>query len=142
MYSTARFTLVNSVEKNVEHLVRHRREFVAPFGEDPVRCHLIKRAEEYLRHDVRVQISAKDARALSFFEGRPNEREILRKTSRRKLLHKLRRAAQLNLENNRQIAIGAESLEMQRRDAAQFFLWIRDPLDAFPRRVERFFNAA
>src|SRR6185295_12941345 len=108
MYSTACFTLVNSVKKNVEHLVRHWREFVATFGENPVRRHFIQRAEEYFRDNVRVQISAKNSGALSLFKRRTNQREILCKTSRGKLLHKLRRAAQLNLENDSEIAIGAE----------------------------------
>src|ERR1041385_8723130 len=142
MYSTARFTLVNPVEKNVEHLVRHRREFVATPRKNPVRRHFVQCAEEYLRDDVRLQISAKDAGALSLFECRTNQREILSETSRRKLLHKLGRAAQFNLENDCQIAIGAEPFEMQRRDLAQFLLWIRYVFDPFPCGVECFFNAA
>src|SRR5215217_3684752 len=142
MYSTARFTLVNSVQKNVQHLVCHRREFVATFGENPVCRHFVERAEQHFGDDVRVQIRAKDAGALAFFKGRTNQREILCKTSRRKLFHKLRRAAQLDLENDCEIAIGAESLEMQRRDLAQFLPWILNALDLFPRGVERFLNAA
>src|SRR6185437_8923326 len=142
MYSIARFTLVDPVEKNVEHLVRHRREFVATFRKDPVRCHFVQSAEEYFRDDVRVQINTKDPGTLSLFKCRTNQREILCKTGRRKLLHKLGRAAQLNLENDGQIAIGAEPFEMQCRDLAQFLLWIRDTLDSFPRGVECFFNAA
>src|SRR6185369_16933789 len=118
MYSTTRFTLVNSVKKNVEHLVCHRSEFVATLGEDPVSRHFVQRPEEYLRDDVRVQVSAKNAGALSLFERRTYEREILRKTGSRKLLHKLGGAAQLNLENDSEIAVGAESLKMQRRDLA------------------------
>src|SRR5215213_450384 len=142
MYSTARFTLVNSVQKNVQHLVCHRREFVATFGENPVCRHFVERAEQHFGDDVRVQIRAKDAGALAFFKGRTNQREILCKTSRRKLFHKLRRAAQLDLENDCEIAIGAESLEMQCRNLAQLFSWIRNPLDLFPRRVERFLDTA
>src|SRR4051794_28016465 len=142
MYSTARFMLVYSVKKNVQHLVRHRREFVATFRENPVRRHFIQRAEEYFGDDVRVQIRAKDAGVLAFFERRTNQREIFCKTSRRKLFHKLRRAAQLDLEHDSEIAIGAESLEMQGRDLAQLFSWILKVLDLFPRGVERFLDTA
>src|SRR5689334_6926647 len=142
MYSTARFTFGNSVKENVEHLVCHGREFVATPGEDPIRRHFVQRAEEYFCDDIRLQISAKNAGALSLFECRTNQREILCKTSSRKLLHKLGRATQLHLENDCEIAIGAEPLEMQRCDLAQFLLWICYTLDTFPRRVECFFNTA
>src|SRR4029078_5021089 len=142
MYSTARFTLVYSVKKNVQHFICHRVEFVTTFGEDPVRNHFVERAEEYFGDYVRVQIRAKDAGALTLFECRTNQREILCKTSRRKLFHKLRRAAQFDLENDCQIAIGAESLEMQCRDLAQLFSWICNGLDLFPRGVERFLDTA
>src|SRR5262245_23644574 len=135
MYSTARFTLVYSVQKNIQHLVCHWREFVATFREDPVRRHFVERAEEYFGDYVRVQIRAKDAGALAFFKCRTNQREILCKTSRREFFHKFRRAAQLDLKNDCEIAIGAESLEMQRRDLAQLLLWIRNTLDLFPRGV-------
>src|SRR6185503_12237562 len=74
MYSTARFTLVNSVEKNIQHLVGHGRELVATPGEDPVCRHFVQRAEEYLGDDVRVQIRAKDTGSLTFFKSRANQR--------------------------------------------------------------------
>src|SRR4026207_1248867 len=100
MYSTARFTRVDSVEKNIQHLVRHWREFVATFREDPVCRHFVERAEEDLCDDVRLQVRAKDSGALSFFKSRTDQREVLCKPGRRKLFHKLCRAPQLDLEND------------------------------------------
>ena len=88
-----------------------------------------------------VEVRAKNACALSLFESRADQSEILRETSRREFFHKLRGAAQLDLENDREIAIGAKSLEMQRRNLAKFLPWIHNTLDLFPRGVERFFNA-
>jgi hypothetical protein len=53
---------------------------------------------------------------LSFFESRSNEREVFSKTRRGKLFHKLGRATQLDLKNDRQISIGPEPFKMKRRN--------------------------
>src|SRR5690349_15240764 len=52
--------------------------------------------------------------------------EIFRKARGREFFHELRRAAEFDLEHYRQVAIRAQTFEMEFRNTAKLFLWIFD----------------
>src|SRR5712692_1342710 len=58
----------DSVEKNVHDDLGHGFEFVAALRNDPVGRHLIERAEKNFRDYLCIQVFAKHAGALAFFE--------------------------------------------------------------------------
>src|SRR5205085_7528493 len=57
--------------------------------------------------------------ALALFQNLTNQTKVFREAGGRKLFHELRRAAQLDLKDDGQIAICAEPFKVQTRDAPQ-----------------------
>src|SRR5688500_11286120 len=102
-----------SVEKNIQYLVSHGRQFVATPGDDPVCGHFIEGAKQNLGHHFRVQFLAKHSRGLPLFESGADQTEVFGETRSGKLFHELRRTAQLYLKNHGQVAIGAQAFQMQ-----------------------------
>src|SRR4029079_10374213 len=65
-----------------------------------------------------------------------------REAGRRKFFHEFGRATQFHLEDDGKITIGAKSLEMQQRDAAQFFARVSDSFELLAAGSDCFLHAA
>src|SRR6185312_8696923 len=88
------------------------------------------------------KLRPEDAGLLAFFESRTNQTQIFREPGGRKLFHEFGRASQFHLEDNGKVTIGAESLEVQQRDAPQFFPRVADSLELFAAGGDCFVHAA
>src|SRR2546423_2623149 len=108
----------NTIEKDIQYYFCHWFELIATLRDDPIRRHFIERAEKNLRGYFRFYIFAKDSYPLPLFEYRRQQAQVLRKTSRRKLFHEFSRAAQFDLKDDREISIGAQTLQMQQGNPA------------------------
>src|SRR5207248_2458716 len=108
-----------AVEEQVDDDVGFGFERIAAAAENPVRRHLVERAEEDLRGDGRLDVAAEDAVALAVFDRLSNQAEVVAQQRRGEALHELRRLPELHLKDDREIAIAAQTSQVQARKAAE-----------------------
>src|SRR5207245_9773556 len=80
--------------------VRFGFERITAAAENPVRRHLVERAEEDLRVDGRLDVAAEDAVALTVFDRLAHQAEVVAQQRRGDALHELRRLPELHLNND------------------------------------------
>ena len=119
----------DAVDEEIDDGVGLRGQRIAAPAEHPVGGHLVEGAEKHLGRDRRVDVLAELPGRLAVGERVADQAEVVAQVRRRELLHELGRLAQFDLKDDGEIAIAAEALEMQPRDAGQALARIGDALE-------------
>ena len=99
---------------------RRRRRATCAAAQHPVGRHLVEGAEEHFGGERRIDLGCGPRRRPGRRRSRRESgRRYSRSLRRRELLHELRGLAQLDLEDDREIAVAAEAIEVQPRDPPQ-----------------------
>src|SRR5207302_9749665 len=111
-------------------------------AQNPVRRHLVERAEQHLRGDGRLDVAAKNAGALAVGNRLADEAEVVAQMRGREALHELRRLPELDLKDDREIAIAAQPGEMAARQPAEALARIAQIGDRLAARGQALAHAA
>src|SRR5688500_1114609 len=131
-----------SANEEVDDRVCFRCERVPAATEDPVRGHLVERAEEDLGGERRVDLTLEHALRLALGNDVADDAEVFAEVRRREPLHELRRLPQLDLKDDGELPVAAQPLEVDARHAPQLLDWIVDPCDVLAPFGDRLIHRA